>query len=96
MAAGRARRFSLSLAPALLLAYAAMAVIWPWSVLDPRNPLRAFEYFSRFFEAPWQELFAGTLIAVTDMPRSYVPTLLALKLPEIFLLLGLSAARQAP
>src|SRR5439155_1425183 len=74
--------------PALPLAYAVMALVWPWSVISPLNPLRAVEYFSRFFEQPWQELFGGALIAVPDMPRSYVPTLFALKLPEIFLLLG--------
>ena len=62
-----------------------MALVWPWSVVDPLNPFRAIEYFSHFFEKPWQELFGGVLISVPDMPRSYVPTLLALKLPEIFL-----------
>src|SRR5262249_15976888 len=35
------------------------------------------------------------LILVPDMPRSYVPTLLALKLPEIFILLGLAGATGA-
>jgi hypothetical protein len=88
-AARRLARFTLVLLPAILLAYAVMALIWPWSVLDPLNPLRAIEYFSRFFEKPWEELFGGALIAVPDMPRSYVPTLLLLKLPEIFLLSGL-------
>ena len=72
-----------------------MALVWPWSVVDPRNPLRAIEYFSRFFEEPWQELFGGALISVPDMPRSYVPTLLALKLPEIFLVLGFGGAAGA-
>jgi hypothetical protein len=69
-----------------------MALVWPWSVVDPLNPLRAVKYFSHFFEKPWQELFAGRLIFVTDMPRSYVPTLLALKLPPILSLLGLAGA----
>ena len=52
--------------------------------------MRAVAYFSHFFEKPWQELFAGALITVTDMPRSYVPTLFALQLPEIFLALALA------
>ena len=77
------------LLPAVLLAYAVMALVWPWAVVDPLNPFRAVEYFSHFFEEPWHELFGGELILVPDMPRSYVPTLLALKLPEIFSLLGL-------
>ena len=81
--------------PASLLAYAVMALVWPWSVADPLNPFRAVEYFSHFFEEPWQELFGGALIPVPDMPRSYVPTLFALKLPEIFLLLGFGGAAGA-
>jgi hypothetical protein len=87
--------FVLSLVPAMLLAYGTMALVWPWSVVDPRNPLRALEYFSRFFEEPWEELFGGALISVPDMPRSYVPLLLGLKLPEIFLLLGFGGAAGA-
>ena len=66
-----------------------MALVWPWAVTDPLNPFRALEYFSHFFEEPWQELFGGQLISVPDMPRSYVPTLFALKLPEVFWLLAL-------
>jgi Dolichyl-phosphate-mannose-protein mannosyltransferase len=91
-AGARLGRFILAIVPALLLAYAVMALVWPWSVLDPRNPVRAIEYFSRFFEKPWEELFGGELIPVPDMPRSYVPTLFALKLPEVFLVLGFGGA----
>jgi hypothetical protein len=87
-AARRLGQFLLALLPAVLLAYLAMAVIWPWSVAAPLNPLRAVEYFSHFFEKPWEELYGGTAIPVPDMPRSYAPTLLALQLPEILLLLG--------
>jgi hypothetical protein len=91
-AAARLGRFILLLLPAAVLAYAVMALVWPWSVVDPLNPLRAVAYFSRFFETPWHELFAGALVTVTDMPRSYVPTLLALQLPEILLALALAGA----
>jgi hypothetical protein len=89
-AAARFGRFTLSLLPAAVLAYAVMGLVWPWSVVDPLNPFHAVAYFSRFFEKPWQELFAGDLVTVTEMPRSYVPTLFALQLPEIFLLLALA------
>ena len=78
----------LRLLPGLLLAYAVMALVWPWGVTEPLNPFRALQYFSRFFEKPWDELFDGALIKVTDMPRSYLPTLLALKLPEMFVVLA--------
>jgi Dolichyl-phosphate-mannose-protein mannosyltransferase len=85
----RAVRFVAWLIPGLVLAYAVMALVWPWSVQSPLNPWRAINYFSHFFEHPWRELFAGELILVPDMPRSYVPTLFAIRLPEIFLALGI-------
>ena len=81
--------FLVPFVPAAILAYFVMGLVWPWSVLAPLNPFRAADYFSDFFEKPWRELFDGQLILVTDMPRSYVPTLAALKLPELLLALGL-------
>ncbi len=75
--------------PAALLAYLVMGLVWPWSVVSPLNPFHAVDYFSNFFEKPWRELFDGRLIPVIDMPRSYVPGLFALKLPELMLALGL-------
>jgi hypothetical protein len=81
-------RLLLALIPCAILAYAVMALIWPWGASRPLNPVYAIEIFSHFFEKPWRELFDGALIEPPDMPRSYVPTLLALKLPEMFLLLG--------
>jgi hypothetical protein len=81
--------FLVPLLPAAILAYLVMGLVWPWSVLSPLNPFRAVEYFSNFFEKPWRELFDGQLIPVIDMPRSYVPTLFAVQLPELLLALGL-------
>jgi hypothetical protein len=81
--------FLLAFIPGVILAYLVMGLVWPWSVVAPLNPFHAVEYFSNFFEKPWRELFDGQLIPVPDMPRSYVPTLVALKLPEILLALGL-------
>jgi Dolichyl-phosphate-mannose-protein mannosyltransferase len=75
--------------PGAILAYLIMGLVWPWAVVSPLNPFRAVEYFSNFFEKPWRELFDGQLILVPDMPRSYVPTLAALTLPELMLVLGL-------
>jgi hypothetical protein len=80
--------FVLRLVPGLVLAYAVMALVWPWSVVDPLNPIRAIGYFSNFFEKPWKEMFGGQPISVPDMPRSYLPTYLGIKLPELLLLLG--------
>src|SRR5947207_3583029 len=94
-AAGRAGKFLLAFLPALGLAYLVMGLVWPWSVVKPLNPLGAAEYFSHFFERPWKERFDGMLLAVPDMPRSYVPTLFALKEPEVLLLLGLGGVAGA-
>jgi hypothetical protein len=84
--------FLVPLIPAAILAYLVMGLVWPWSVLSPLNPFRAVEYFSNFFEKPWRELFDGRLIPVIDMPRSYVPTLFAVQVPELLLALGLCGA----
>jgi hypothetical protein len=88
----RLGRFVLAVLPYLVLAYAVMALVWPWSVVDPLNPIHALDYFSRFFEEPWRESFGGTLVFVPDMPRRYVPTLLALQLPEVFGALAFAGA----
>ena len=87
-AAARLGHFIWMLLPALPLAYLIMGLLWPWSILAPLNPLRAAEYFDKFFEKPWREMYDGLLISVTDMPTSYLPNLFTLQLPEIMLALG--------
>jgi hypothetical protein len=87
-AAGAFGGFILRLVPGLVLAYAVMAMVWPWSVIEPLNPIRAIGYFSHFFEKPWKEMFDGQAISVPDMPRSYLPKYLGMKLPEILMALG--------
>jgi hypothetical protein len=78
--------------PGVVLAYLVMGLVWPWAVLSPLNPFRAVSYFSNtfLFVNPWRQLFDGQLILVTDMPRSYVPTLFALTVPGLTLALGLA------
>jgi hypothetical protein len=71
---------------ALPLAYLVMAFVWPWSVQNPLNPIRALSYYSNFWEAPWKELFDGVAIPIPDMPRYYVAKLCLLKLPELLVL----------
>jgi len=88
-------RFAFAMLPGAILALVVIALVWPWVVSAPFNLLQAVDYFSRFFEQPWQELFGGQLLQVTDMPRSYAPSLLALQLPELFLLLGFGGAAGA-
>jgi 4-amino-4-deoxy-L-arabinose transferase-like glycosyltransferase len=88
-------QFVVCFLPALVLGYAVMAMVWPWSAVEPLNPLRAAEYFSHFFEKPWNEVFDGVVTPVPEMPRRYVPTLFLLKEPEIFLGLGIGGAAGA-
>ena len=75
------------LLPGLVLGYLIMGLIWPWSIIEPGNPFDAVTYFSHFFEKPWKEMFDGALVSVPDMPWSYLPTLFALQLPEVLLVL---------
>ena len=53
------------------------------------GPLNTFRAFSK---SRGRSCSTGALISVPDMPRSYVPTLFALKLPADFLNPGASAA----
>lgn len=88
-AAAECGSFLVPFIPAAILACLTMGLIWPWSVTAPLNLFRAVHYFSHDFETPWRELFDGQLIQIIDMPRSYVPTLVAVQLPELMLALGL-------
>src|SRR5665213_172237 len=85
----RLRQFIAAILPALVLGYLIMGLLWPWSVVNPLNPFYAAEYFDKFFEKPWRELFEGRLILVPDMPLSYLPRLFSLKLPVVMLLFGM-------
>ncbi|WGR91344.1 glycosyltransferase family 39 protein [Bradyrhizobium sp. ISRA435] len=79
------------LLPGLVFGYLVMGLIWPWSIMEPGHPLEAVTYFSHFFEKPWKEMFDGALVSVPDMPWSYLPTLFALQLPEVLLVLLIAA-----
>lgn len=79
----------------LPLAYLVLGIIWPWAVVDPLNPIKALSYYSHFWEVPWRELYEGRPVLVPDMPRTYVPTLFAVQMPELFLALSLSGVAGA-
>jgi hypothetical protein len=91
----RATTFAGRMALALPLAYVLMGIVWPWSVLSPLNPIRAIEYYSHFWENPWKEMYDGIAVLIPNMPRSYVPKLCLLKLPEIFVGLALGGTAGA-
>jgi hypothetical protein len=89
-ALGDGLRFAVRLLPAFLLAYALMAVFWPWSALAPLNPLRAVTGLTHF--AFIETLFAGRLYPADQVPPGYLAWYLAIKLPEAVLLGVLLAA----
>jgi hypothetical protein len=77
--------------PVVLLAYPIMLLFWPWAQTNPiENPLRALAFFSHQ-TFPFYTLFAGQFIPATDLPWSYLPTYIAIALPELVLGLLLCA-----
>jgi Dolichyl-phosphate-mannose-protein mannosyltransferase len=77
--------------PVVLVAYPVMLLFWPWAQTDPiENPLRALAFFSHQ-TFPFYTLFDGQYIPATDLPWTYLPTFIALALPELVLALLLCA-----
>jgi hypothetical protein len=75
------------LIPTVLIAYSVMLLFWPWAQTDPiENPLRALAFFSHQ-TFPFNTLFDGRFVPATDLPWTYLPTYIALALPELVLVL---------
>ncbi len=68
----------------LVIAYAIIAVFWPWAVQNFANPLRALQHFSGY-DIDIQSLFAGTLVEAPHLPPLYVLGYLTVTLPEMIL-----------
>jgi hypothetical protein len=79
-------RSALPLMAAFLLAYVIMIAVWPWAALAPLNPLRAVSEFTDF-HYKIQTVLDGQVYYMSDVPRSYVPTYVAIKL-TLALLIG--------
>jgi hypothetical protein len=77
---------TLRLLPAFVVAYAIMALAWPWSWQSPLNPLRAIFAFAHF-HYDIRTIVAGHVYVMSEAPRWYVPLYLAVKLP-LFLIVG--------
>jgi Dolichyl-phosphate-mannose-protein mannosyltransferase len=70
---------------AAALAWTVMIALWPWAQSAPiRNPLRALRAFSRFWET-MVVFYDGRYVPNGEVSRFYVPTWLALTLPELYL-----------
>jgi len=77
--------------PAVVFAYPVMLLFWPWGQTDPiENPLRALAFFSHQ-TFPFSTLFAGQFVRASDLPWAYLPTYIAIALPELVLVLLLCA-----
>ncbi|TAN50853.1 MAG: hypothetical protein EPN26_09665 [Rhodospirillales bacterium] len=74
----------------LALAYAVMALVWPWSYQSPLNPLLALVDFANL-GINVETLLAGQLVNAAHLPASYIPAYLLVTLPEI-VLAGLALA----
>jgi len=69
------------------IAVAIMLLFWPWAQQDPlQNPLRALAFFSHQ-TFPFRTLFDGSFVPAWDLPWTYLPTYIALALPELVLVL---------
>jgi hypothetical protein len=66
--------------PALIAAYLIMVFTWPWAARELLNPVRALFTFAHF-HYPIRTLLSGQIYEMGDVPRWYVPTYLAIKLP---------------
>ncbi|HVO09631.1 MAG TPA: glycosyltransferase family 39 protein [Vicinamibacteria bacterium] len=76
---------------ALAVGWTTMVVFWPWALMRPlRAPFLAFQKLSHF----WEDVtirFDGRLLLSRDLPPDYVPRLLALTLPEGYLVAAVLA-----
>lgn len=70
--------------PALVIAYLIMIVAWPWAALSPLNPIRGLLSFGEFHYHIRTILF-GQVYEMADVPRAYVPTYIAIRLPLLTL-----------
>jgi hypothetical protein len=80
------------LLPVGAIGFAVMLVFWPWAQRDPiGNPLHALAAFSHE-SFPFYTLFDGRFVPASDLPWEYLPTYIALALPELILVLLIAAA----
>ena len=77
--------------PVAAVAIAVMLLFWPWAQQDPiGHPLRALAFFSHE-TFPFATLFDGRFVPASDLPWQYLPTYILLALPELVLVLLVSA-----
>ena len=84
---------------AAALAWAVMLAAWPYALTRPFSwPLEALTKFMHYFPLKFSVVFRGRMFLATQLPWDYIPTYLAVQLPEVFPVLlvgGLMAAAAA-
>jgi hypothetical protein len=69
----------------VVLGWAVMVACWPWAQVAPvRNPLRALDAFSRFWET-MVVFYDGRYVPNGQVSRLYLPKWFALTMPETYL-----------
>jgi hypothetical protein len=72
--------------PVLAVAFPIMLFFWPWTQEDPIGHIwAALQEFSHH-NFPYKTLFDGVYYPATELPWSYLPVYIVLKLPELTLL----------
>ena len=84
---GNRLRMALRAAPALAVAWFTMLLFWPWAQVSPiLHPIEAFRHFSTM-NGNIGTLYFGHMVGRTYRPAAYLPVYMAVKLPDLVLLL---------
>lgn len=72
------------LLPGVVAAYVIMVAAWPYAALSPLNPIRGLISFGDFHYHIRTIIF-GRMYEMADVPRYYIPTYIAIRLPLLTL-----------
>jgi 4-amino-4-deoxy-L-arabinose transferase-like glycosyltransferase len=90
-----ARELRHVLIPACVVAYAVMLAFWPYAQVAPvAHPIEALRWLADVPD-PIPVEFEGRLLVSTALPPAYLPIMLAIKLPELVLVLLVGAGALA-
>jgi len=86
-ASGNRLHMALRVVPSLPMAWLVMLVFWPWAQISPiLHPVEAFRHFSAM-NGTIGTLFFGHMVGLGYHPAAYLPVYMAVKLPDLVLVL---------
>ena len=86
-APGNRLRLAWRLSPVLPIAWAVMLIFWPWAQVSPiDHPIEALRHFSAM-NGNIGTLYFGKMVGRTYHPALYLPVYMAVKLPDLVLVL---------